>query len=204
MTQRNRHAPSPDCVCLARDAKGVWIIHGLEFEKSSQSRSLQEALRIAQKSYPTANSAILVINSEIESEPIRRNPQSAARAVLLRLQGVLDEVLSGTVEPTYFRSHGLEVDLVKSSATVDGLAVPLTQKEKTIFSILARRVGEVVRYDVLTEAVWGAAHRENRQYLRVLMGTLRAKLEGGKRKGRILMTERGVGYYLIREEELHR
>jgi two-component system KDP operon response regulator KdpE len=48
----------------------------------------------------------------------------------------------------------------------------------------------------LLRDVWGPAHAEDVQYLRVLMRQLRTKLEPDPASPQLLLTEPGVGYRL--------
>ena len=43
--------------------------------------------------------------------------------------------------------------------------------------LLARHAGRVLTHRFILGSVWGPAHVEDRQYLRVLVGQLRHKLE---------------------------
>ena len=45
-----------------------------------------------------------------------------------------------------------------------------------------------------SHAVWGVAHQDDTQYLRVFIGQLRAKLEDDPAAPRIILTEPGIGY----------
>jgi two-component system KDP operon response regulator KdpE len=58
--------------------------------------------------------------------------------------------------------------------------------------MLVRNAGRVVTHRQLLTAVWGPAHGEDVQYLRVYVGHLRQKL--GAEGSRLIMTEPGVGY----------
>jgi two-component system KDP operon response regulator KdpE len=46
---------------------------------------------------------------------------------------------------------------------------------------------------LLTE-VWGPAHAEDTQYLRVFIGQLRQKLEADPAEPKLIITEPGIGY----------
>jgi two-component system KDP operon response regulator KdpE len=48
--------------------------------------------------------------------------------------------------------------------------------------------------------VWGPAHTEDLQYLRVFIGQLRQKLEVDPDKPRIIVTDPGIGYRVMPEE----
>jgi two-component system KDP operon response regulator KdpE len=88
------------------------------------------------------------------------------------------------------------VDLDRRLVTKAGAAVKLSPKE---FELLARFVlspGKVLTHKELLVSVWGAAHAEDAQYLRVFVGQLRQKLENDPGKPTLILTETGVGYRL--------
>ncbi len=53
----------------------------------------------------------------------------------------------------------------------------LTPKEFELLSFLARHAGQVLTHRQILTAVWGPAHTEDTQYLRVYIGQLRQKIE---------------------------
>jgi two-component system KDP operon response regulator KdpE len=72
--------------------------------------------------------------------------------------------------------------------------VKLTPREYDLLSLLARNAGKVMTHRQLLTAVWGPAHVEDVQYLRVFVGQLRAKVERQPAEPRLIVTETGVGY----------
>jgi len=54
----------------------------------------------------------------------------------------------------------------------------------------------VVTHRQILSQVWGPAHAEDTQYLRVFVGQLRAKIEPAPEAPKLLLTEPGVGYRL--------
>jgi two-component system KDP operon response regulator KdpE len=57
---------------------------------------------------------------------------------------------------------------------------------------------------ILSE-VWGAAHKEDRQFLRVYIGQLREKLRNDSENSQMIMNEPGIGYRMeIIESNLQR
>jgi hypothetical protein len=63
----------------------------------------------------------------------------------------------------------------KRLVTRNGTPVRLTPKEYDLLAILARNAGRVITHRQILSAVWGPAHRDDTQYLRVFVGQLRAK-----------------------------
>lgn len=90
----------------------------------------------------------------------------------------------------------LEVDLEHRMVRVSGAEIAVTPREWELLAALARDLGKVVTQRHLLTEVWGPAHAEDAQYLRVYVGQLRQKLGEA---ARLLRTEPGVGYRLLDE-----
>lgn len=90
----------------------------------------------------------------------------------------------------------VEIDLERRRVLRGGEAVRLTPKEYDVLAHLVRDAGKVVGHRDLLTAVWGKAHAEDTQYLRVVVGQLRQKLEADPAQPRLIATEPGVGYRL--------
>jgi two-component system KDP operon response regulator KdpE len=90
----------------------------------------------------------------------------------------------------------LEIDAVRHRVTRASSELKLTPKEFELLSFLARHAGRVVTHRQILAAVWGPAHTEDTQYLRVYVGQLRQKIEAKPDDPRIILTEPGIGYRL--------
>lgn len=88
------------------------------------------------------------------------------------------------------------MDLDRRLVTRNGEPVRLTPKEYELLGHLARHAGKLVGHTDLLTAVWGAAHVTDTQYLRVVVGQLRQKLEDDPAHPTLIVTEPGVGYRL--------
>ena len=71
-----------------------------------------------------------------------------------------------------------------------------TPKEFELLVVLARHAGKVVTHRQILTAVWGPAHAEDLQYLRVFVGQLRQKLKASPDAPEFIVTEPGIGYRL--------
>jgi two-component system, OmpR family, KDP operon response regulator KdpE len=89
---------------------------------------------------------------------------------------------------------GVVMDFDKRLVTRDGAPIRLTPKEYDLLAVLFRNAGRVVTHRQILVSVWGPAHREDTQYLRVFIGQLRAKIERDPTNPMIVKTEPGVGY----------
>ncbi|QOL80760.1 response regulator [Pseudooceanicola spongiae] len=94
----------------------------------------------------------------------------------------------------------LRIDLDAHSVTRDGVPVKLTPKEFALLELLAGNAGKVLTHAHLLGTVWGPAHVESVEYLRVAIRSLRAKLEKDPGDPRLLINEPGVGYRLVDQE----
>ncbi len=92
------------------------------------------------------------------------------------------------------RSGDIEIDLVNRRVTRAGAAVHLSPKEYDLLAALAGGSGRVLTHRQILTAVWGPAHEQDVQYLRVFIGQLRQKLEADPSSPAVILTEPGVGY----------
>lgn len=88
------------------------------------------------------------------------------------------------------------IDLERRLVTRSAEAVRLTPKEYEVLAHLVRHPGKLIGHVDLLTAVWGAAHAADTQYLRVVIGQLRQKLEADPAQPALILTEPGVGYRL--------
>ncbi len=117
--------------------------------------------------------------------------------LLARLKAALRHGLQVAGETPVFRSGSLSVDLVHRRVHLGENEIHLSPKEYNLLKYLVSHAGKVVTHQQLLRDVWGPAHVEDVQYLRVLMRTLRQKLEPDASTPRLLITEAGVGYRLL-------
>jgi len=115
--------------------------------------------------------------------------------LLARIRAVLRLDAGGREQPSLFSNPPLEVDLLKRLVRVEGNPVSLTPREFDLLALLVRNVDRVITHRQLLTAVWGPAHTDDIQYLRVYMGHLRQKL--GPIGASLLYTEPGVGYRML-------
>jgi two-component system KDP operon response regulator KdpE len=91
----------------------------------------------------------------------------------------------------------LQLDLEFRRVLRDGQPVHLTPKEYDLFALLAAHANKVVTHHQALTRLWGPAHHDDVQYLRVVIAQLRAKLEADAAKPRHLLNEAGIGYRLV-------
>ncbi len=90
----------------------------------------------------------------------------------------------------------LTIDLAARRVVRGGEEVRLTRKEYGLLAELARHPDRVLTHAALLRAVWGDAHVDDVEYLRVAIRSLRLKLEADPTTPTLLRNEPGVGYRL--------
>lgn len=90
----------------------------------------------------------------------------------------------------------LSIDLHRRTVSKNGEDIHLTPKEYALIAELAKHVGRVLTHTQLLRTVWGPAHQEHIDYLRVAIRSLRQKLEDEPTDPALIVNEPAVGYRL--------
>jgi two-component system KDP operon response regulator KdpE len=114
--------------------------------------------------------------------------------LLARMRAALRHRMQRRAEVPVVVIGALEIDNVRHRVSRGGQEVKLTPKEFELLSSLARHAGKVLTHRQIITAVWGPAHTEDTQYLRVYVGHLRQKIEEQPENPHIVVTEPGIGY----------
>jgi two-component system KDP operon response regulator KdpE len=182
-------ARSPDLVILdlgLPDADGKSVIAQVRafsqvpiivLSARDQEREKVEALDLGADDYVEKPFGIAELLARIRTA-LRRAPESEARQEL-------------------YEVGGLTLDTGKRSVICDGETVRLTPKEYDLLVLLVRNHGRVMTHRQLLSAVWGPAHANDVQYLRVAIGQLRSKIEREPNQPRRILNEPAVGYRLV-------
>ena len=88
----------------------------------------------------------------------------------------------------------LVIDLAKPALTREGRLVHLTRTEWDLLRALLRQAGRTQTHRQLYATVWGKAHGDAQQNLRVHIRSLRRKIEQDAVRPKLIVTEPGVGY----------
>ncbi len=103
-------------------------------------------------------------------------------------------------EPATISVGDLVIDLARHEVHLEGEPVKLTRKEFELLSTLARNAGRILTHGQLLRELWGKAHENDTQYLRVFISQLRHKLNDDPASPRFILNEPGVGYRLMEPE----
>ena len=88
----------------------------------------------------------------------------------------------------------LMIDRERFRVTIGDKDVRLTPKEFELLSYLAQRPGRVLTHRAILRAIWGPQSVDQPEHLRVLIGSLRKKIEPNPATPQYILTEPWVGY----------
>ena len=90
----------------------------------------------------------------------------------------------------------LSIDFDKFEVKVKDEIIDLTLREFEVLKYLANQPGQVVTREVLLEKVWGYEYYGDIRTVDVTVRRIREKIERDTTAPKILITKRGVGYYI--------
>jgi two-component system KDP operon response regulator KdpE len=92
-------------------------------------------------------------------------------------------------------AHGpFRIDPAFHRATRDDRPIDLTPREFALLAALVAGGGRVLTHHALLSQIWGPAHVEDVEYLRVAIRALRRKVEDAPSSPALILSEPGVGY----------
>ena len=122
--------------------------------------------------------------------------------LLARVRAALRRRVDSEAPQPVFRVGGLEVDRARRLVRLEGVELRLSPKQYRLLHMLVVNAGKVVTHRQLLSEVWGPAHHDDVQYLRVFVRKLRGRIEADPARPRYLLTELGVGYRLRSPDQL--
>ena len=119
-----------------------------------------------------------------------------ADELIARVRAVLrrNEISNFANSQSPFTSGDLQINFGTKRVMAAGNEVRLTPTEYNLLQELVLNAGKVLSHDHLLRRVWGPDYGQEREYLHVFVGRLRAKLEPDPAKPRYIITVSGVGY----------
>jgi two-component system, OmpR family, KDP operon response regulator KdpE len=118
------------------------------------------------------------------------------KELLARIRSLLRD-RGGAAAPGVIVVSDLRIDPADHSVSQAGTTLHLTRREFDLLWMLASHAGRLVTQAMILKAIWGPAHSEDSQYLRVFIRQLRQKLGDDAANPRYIQTEPGIGYRFL-------
>jgi len=122
--------------------------------------------------------------------------------LLARSRAHLRRAVADPTRTAIIRSGDVVIDLAGRRVTWRDEPVQLTPTELRLLEVLLANRGKLVTREHLLEAVWGSRAPSNRGRVRVYMVHLRRKLHDDASRPRLILTEPGLGYRWIGDDEV--
>ncbi len=149
---------------------------------------------------------ILVLSArDLEAEKIEAldlgaddyvNKPCAVGELMARLRAAMRGRDRRFVSQASFKVGPLTINFAARHVWVQDEEIHLTQREYDLLKALARHAGRVVTHKQLIAAVWGPGAEVDTQFVRVLVGQMRQKIEESSSRPTLILTEPGLGYRL--------
>lgn len=92
---------------------------------------------------------------------------------------------------------GFVVDISAHQASLNGKQLRLTPKEFDLLVVFLRHPDRVLTHSFILQKVWGSYYAEQSEALRVLIGSLRKKIEADHANPQFIQTEPWIGYRFV-------
>ena len=118
----------------------------------------------------------------------------SADVLLARVNAALrSAAIHETGEPELVNGP-LRIDLVRHEVFLHDELLAFTPKEYNLLRYFMIHRGKMLSHKDILKAVWGDAHADDTQYLRVFVGQIREKIEKDPSIPVRIVTEAGIGY----------
>lgn len=114
--------------------------------------------------------------------------------VLARIHANLRKAATAEAGEPEITNGDIRMDLVRHEVHLNDKKVLFTPKEYDLLRYFIVHRGKMLTHRDILKEVWGAAHTEDMQYLRVYIRQLREKIEPDAANPRYIITEPGIGY----------
>jgi two-component system KDP operon response regulator KdpE len=116
--------------------------------------------------------------------------------LLARLRSALRRAGLQVAQDGVLRHGPIAVDRARHHVTLGDVSVSLTRREFSVLAMLVEAGGRILTHQHILRGVWGAAHDNDIEYLRVVIRALRLKLEHDPARPSLIRNEPGIGYRL--------
>jgi two-component system KDP operon response regulator KdpE len=117
-----------------------------------------------------------------------------AEELLARIRAALRRTDSRSMPAGPIVRGELVIDRERFRVLRNGDEVRLTPKEFELLTYLAQHPGRVLTHRAILKAIWGPHATDQPEHLRVLVGSLRKKIEPNPSSPKYILTEPWVGY----------
>ena len=124
-----------------------------------------------------------------------------AEELLARIRAALRRVDAPSPPSEPIVRGRLVIDRERFRVLRDNEELRLTPKEFELLTFLAQHPGRVLTHRAILKAIWGPNAVDQPEHLRVLVGSLRKKIESNPASPQYILTEPWVGYRFVDQRD---
>ncbi len=124
----------------------------------------------------------------------------SADVLLARIQANLRKAAVKQAGDPELSNGPIRMDLVRHEVYVNEERTAFTPKEYELLRYFLIHRGKMLTHKQVLKDVWGPAHGDDTQYLRVYVGQIREKIETNPSQPKLIVTEPGIGYRMEQME----
>lgn len=102
-------------------------------------------------------------------------------------------------EASIYENGNLKIDYAACTVHVKGEEIHLTPTEYKVLVLLSHNTGKVLTHNFILKEIWGSTQKSDVASLRVMMTTLRKKIESSGKGAEYIQTHIGIGYRLVKQ-----
>lgn len=118
----------------------------------------------------------------------------SSEVLMARIHANLRKAATAEAGEPELVNGSIRMDLVRHEVFINDEKKTFTPKEYDLLRYFITNRGKMLTHRQILKEVWGVAHTEDLQYLRVYISQVREKIEADPNKPQYIITEPGIGY----------
>lgn len=188
--------PKLDGLSVCKRIKNMMNVPVLIVSAKDEELDKIVGLELGADDYITKPFSIRELLARVKAN-LRKSDMSLNSENKKQIQEELQEKKQSEIKRTNTIKVGvLTLDLDRFEVMINNKVVDLTIREFEVLKFLAKEPGQVVTREALLEKVWGYEYYGDIRTVDVTVRRIREKIEKDTSNPKILITKRGVGYYI--------
>lgn len=183
--------PRIDGLSVCKKIKNVYNVPILMVSAKDNELDKIVGLELGADDYITKPFSVREVVARVKANLRKSEPNIETQVIVQKNEPPKEPKKESTI-----KVGSLVLDLEKYEVHIDGKVINLTLREFEVLKFLAKQPGQVVTREALLERVWGYEYYGDIRTVDVTVRRIRERIEKDTSNPQILITKRGVGYYI--------
>ena len=183
--------PRIDGLSVCKKIKNVYNVPILMVSAKDNELDKIVGLELGADDYITKPFSVREVVARVKANLRKSEPNIETQVIVQKNEQPKEPKKESTI-----KVGSLVLDLEKYEVHIDGKVINLTLREFEVLKFLAKQPGQVVTREALLERVWGYEYYGDIRTVDVTVRRIRERIEKDTSNPQILITKRGVGYYI--------